>query len=150
MRGLVGFILTPHVMCILFAIYIIKFNRDFEKFDLKLFIISVLYPVSVPAWSVYCSCREIFLGEDWTEGPDDSTFDLTFMKFLKMYEHIGEIYVPNNQRELELINSGEALPQLIMMSVFIANNGGPDEHPFGVVSGKYKKSPGVHQNVNHS
>ena len=42
------------------------------------------------------------------------------------------------------------MPQLIMMSVFIANNGGPDEHPFGVVSGKYKKSPGVHQNVNHS
>ena len=37
-----------------------------------------------------------------------------------------------------------------MMSVFIANNGGPDDHPFGVVSGKYKKSPGVHQNVNHS
>ena len=92
MSGLVGFILAPHVMCIMFAIYIIKFNRDFEKFDLKLFIISVLYPVSVPAWSVYMSCREIFLGEDWTE----RDFGLTLMKRLKMFEHIGEFYVPNN------------------------------------------------------
>ena len=82
-------------MCIMFAIYIIKFNRDFEKFDLKLFIISVLYPVSVPAWSVYCSCREIFLGEDWTEDTN-TDFHLTAMKMLKMFEHIGEFYVPNN------------------------------------------------------
>ena len=82
-------------MCILFAIYIIKFNRDFEKFDLKLFIISVLYPVSVPAWSVYCSCREIFLGEDWTEDPD-RFFDLNDRKALKMFEYIGEFYLPNN------------------------------------------------------
>ena len=96
MSDLVGFILAPHVMCIMFAIYIIKFNRDFEKFDLKLFIISVLYPVSVPAWSVYCSCREIFLGEDWTEVSVITVFDLTGMKTFKMFEYIGEFYVTKN------------------------------------------------------
>ena len=79
------------MLCILFAIIAIKAG---DKNGLKLFILSALYPVSVPAWSVYMSCREIFLGEDWTEGPDD--YDLSGMKFLKMFEHIGEFYVPNN------------------------------------------------------
>ena len=147
MKGLVGFILAPHVLCVLFAICYFIVVRD--KNGLKVFIISALYPVSVPVRSVYLSFREIFLDEDWTEH-SDTGFDLNDMKVLKMYEHIGEFYVPNTYRELQLINSGEALPQLIMMSVFIVNNGGPDEHPFGVVSGKYKKSPGVLQNVNHS
>ena len=81
-------------MCILNGICYFIVSRD--KNGLKFLIFSTLYPVSVPALSVYLSCKEIFLGEDWTEGPDDSTFDLTFMKFLKMFEHIGEFYVPNN------------------------------------------------------
>ena len=96
LSDLVGFILAPHVMCFLFGLYFIIDSRGYDKDGLKFFIICALYPVSVPAWSVYFSCREIFLDEDWTEGPDDSTFDLTFMKFLKMFEHIGEFYVPNN------------------------------------------------------
>ena len=94
MRGLVGFILTPHVLCILYAIFAIIVDGDYDKDDLKLFIISALYPVSVPAFSVYLSCRQLFLGEDWTD--TDKGFDLTGMKFLKMFEHIGEFYVPNN------------------------------------------------------
>ena len=82
-------------MCIMFAIFYITVGRLYDKDGLKLFIISVLYPVSVPAWSVYCSCREIFLGEDWTEDTN-TDFHLTAMKMLKMFEHIGEFYVPNN------------------------------------------------------
>ena len=77
-------------------IFFIIYHRDYSKDDLKFFIISALYPVSVPAWSVYCSFREIFLDEDWTEDPDDGFFNLTVMKMLKMFEHIGEFYVPNN------------------------------------------------------
>ena len=80
-------------MCFLFAIILIIARRYYDKLGLKLFIISVLYPVSVPAWSVYLSCREIFLDEDWTDTLD---FDLTTMKALKMFEHIGEFSVPNN------------------------------------------------------
>jgi len=121
LSGLVAFILLPHVMCLWFAIsyFLINFISYHINFkdDLKLFILSTLYPVSVPALSVYCSCREIFLGEDWSEDSDLWNLNLNAMKFMKIFEHIGE-----------------ALPQLIMMSVFIANNGGPDEHPFGVVS----------------
>ena len=81
-------------MCILFAIYLIIHDRVYDKDSLKSFIFSALYPVSVPAWSVYCSCREIFLGEDWTDTSKD--FDLTGMKMLKMFEHIGEFYVTKN------------------------------------------------------
>ena len=95
MKGLVGFILAPHVMCILFVIFAIIAGGSYDKNELKFFIISALYPVSVPARSVYLSCREIFLGEDWT-GFNDMVFNLTGMKFLKMFEHIGEFYVPNN------------------------------------------------------
>ena len=94
MSGLVGFILAPHVMCILPAICFIIYNHDI--YGLKFFILSALYPVSVPAWSVYFSCREIFLDEDWTEDPYDTFFNLTTMKELKIFEHIGEFYLPNN------------------------------------------------------
>ena len=80
-------------MCILLAIFLLIVSRG--KDGLKLFIFSALYPVSVPVRSVYCSCREIFLGEDWTEDTV-TVFDLTGMKMLKMFEHIGEFYVPNN------------------------------------------------------
>ena len=66
-----------------------------DKDGLKYFIFCALYPVSVPAWSVYCSCREIFLGEDWTEN-SERFFDLNEMKKMKMFEHIGEFYVHNN------------------------------------------------------
>ena len=95
MSGLVGFILTPHVMCILYGLFYIIGNREYDKKDLKIFIFSALYPVSVPVRSVYCSCREIFLGEDWTENTN-TDFHLTAMKMLKMFEYIGEFYVPNN------------------------------------------------------
>ena len=95
MSGLVGFILTPHVMCILVGIIAIIVNGAYDKDGLKYFIFSALYPVSVPAWSVYLSCREIFLGEDWTEDPD-RFFDLNDRKALKMFEYIGEFYLPNN------------------------------------------------------
>ena len=94
MSGLVGFILAPQVMCFLVGIIGIIGRRDYDKEDLKIFIFSTLYPVSVPVRSVYCSCREIFLDEDWTD--TDTNFDLTAMKYLKMFEHIGEFYVPNN------------------------------------------------------
>ena len=83
-------------MCIMFAIFYITVGRLYDKDGLKLFLISVLYPVSVPAWSVYCSCREIFLDEDWTEVSVITVFDLTGMKTFKMFEYIGEFYVPEN------------------------------------------------------
>ena len=70
-------------------------NGAYDKDGLKYFIFSALYPVSVPAWSVYLSCREIFLGEDWTV-TDNLDFNLTYMKVLKVLEHIGEFCVPNN------------------------------------------------------
>ena len=87
-------------MCFLVGIIGIIGRRDYDKEDLKIFIISALYPVSVPALSVYMSCREIFFGEDWTDTTrtevTDKPFNLTVMKMLKMLEHIGEFYVPNN------------------------------------------------------
>ena len=83
-------------MCILFAIWACSMFPYGKKDGLKVFILSVLYPVSVPAFSVYFSSREIFLDEDWTEVSVITVFDLTGMKTFKMFEYIGEFYVPNN------------------------------------------------------
>ena len=84
-------------MCFLFAMCFLfcggGLNPDSSSVS-QCFIVPVLYPVSVPVLSVYCSFREIFLGEDWTER--DNILNLTYMKMLKMAEHIGEFYVPNN------------------------------------------------------
>ena len=83
------------MLCILIAIFLNIASGGFYKDGFKVFIFSAIYPVSVPALSAYLSCREIFLGEDWTEDPD-RFFDLNDRKALKMFEYIGEFYVPNN------------------------------------------------------
>ena len=44
--------------------------------------LALLYPLSVPVASIYLAARELYSGKDKEE-------DLTFMKGLKMFEHLG-------------------------------------------------------------
>ena len=44
--------------------------------------LALLYPLVVPAISIYCAARELFWGEDYEK-------DLTDMKGLKMFEILG-------------------------------------------------------------
>jgi len=60
----------------------------------------LLYPLWVPALSIYCAARELFWGEDREER-------LTKLNGWKMYEHLGE-----------------AGPQLVLMVIYLVNNGG--------------------------
>jgi len=71
---------------------------------------ALLYPLLVPAVSIYYSGKLLLGGEDKHDW-------LTGMKRGKLFEHLGE-----------------AGPQLILMIIFITNNGGLAVHPFSVIS----------------
>ena len=49
---------------------------------LLLLFLALLYPLTVPALSIYYAARELFWGEDREK-------DLTLMKEIKMFEHFG-------------------------------------------------------------
>ena len=48
--------------------------------------IALLYPLGVPALSIYYAARELFWGKDKEE-------DLNEMKGLKMFEHLGQYFL---------------------------------------------------------
>ena len=50
--------------------------------------LALLYPLTVPAVSIYWAAKELFLGEDKEE-------NLTVMKALKMFEHLGQYFLFN-------------------------------------------------------
>ena len=74
--------MLPQALCALYEIvWSIKNRKGWEDVLLYLFI-ALIYPLRVPARSIYCAARELFWGEDREE-------DLTEMKGLKMFEHLG-------------------------------------------------------------
>ena len=66
----------------------IKNRRGCGDVLLSLFL-ALLYPLTVPALSIYCAARELFWGEDREE-------NLNAMKGMKMFEHLGKYFLFNN------------------------------------------------------
>ena len=74
----------------------------------------LLYPVVLTVTSLYLTGRELFLGHH------NDAADSKFMNFYKLFEHILE-----------------ALPQLLISIVYIANNGGPSTKSVQTVSAAF-------------
>ena len=72
--------MLPQALSALF-LKVIKY-RDGCRIALLGLFLTLLYPLYVPAASIYWAARELFLGEDREE-------DLTEMKGFKMFEHLG-------------------------------------------------------------
>ena len=70
--------MLPPGLCVLWAIVAIKKDKE----ECETVFLALLYPLWVPAESIYHAARELFWGEDREEG-------LTAMKALKMFEHLG-------------------------------------------------------------
>merc|ERR1711879_547754 len=104
-KASLAFILLPQALCALAGIVISMKDRLGCGDALLGVFTSLLYPLYVPAMSIYYSGKLLLGGED--EGDN-----LTNMKVLKMFEHLGE-----------------AGPQLILQIIFITNNGGVTLHP---------------------
>ena len=75
--------MLPQALCALcFSIVRIIKDRPGFGFVLAGLLLGAYYPLWVPAISIYRAARELFWGEDKEE-------DLTDMKGLKMFEHLG-------------------------------------------------------------
>ena len=48
-------------------------------------VLALLYPLTVPIASIFLAAKDLFWGKEKGE-------DLTFMKGLKMFEHLGEYF----------------------------------------------------------
>lgn len=77
--------------------------------------LALLYPLAVPVASIYYSGKLLVSKKNGEEEGEEGAMD--FLKVLKLFEHLGE-----------------AGPQLILMIIFIVNNGGATEHPVSVTS----------------
>ena len=83
LTDLLAFILLPQGLWALYAIVsLIKDRTGCWTALLRLFL-AQLFPLIVPASSIYLAARELFWGEDRED-------DLNMMKGLKMFEHLGE------------------------------------------------------------
>ena len=78
--------MLPQALFALFVIVRNIKNRDGCRDALKVLFGALLYPLVVPALSIYWAARELFLGED-KEG------DLGWMKAMKMFEHLGQYFL---------------------------------------------------------
>ena len=78
-----AFILLPQALCALYAI--VENIKDWEGCgdSLPSLFFALLYPLWVPAESIYLAARELFWGED-------KETRLTTMKGMKMFEHLGK------------------------------------------------------------
>ena len=75
------FILLPHALCVLS--FIVACMTCCSCIPNKGVFTVLLYPLVVPAESIYWAARELFWGED-------KEYILTEMKGLKMFEHLGQ------------------------------------------------------------
>ena len=110
------FMLLPVVIAVLFfTVLVVRESAEFESFleyAVIIIIFGVFYLVVVPIVSIWFTGKDLF-----TPGDNDRDRDMAMVKVLKMFEHIGE-----------------ALPQLVLSCIFIANNGGPYEHLLNTTS----------------
>ena len=66
-------------------IVIIKEKRGCEGSLAGVFV-ALFYPLAVPAGSIYLAAKELFWGKDEED-------ILTFMKGLKLFEHLGQYFL---------------------------------------------------------
>ena len=74
--------MLPQALCALYEIVWSIKNRKGCGDILEELFIALLYPLVVPALSIYWAARELFWGKDKEE-------ELTEMKGYKMFEHLG-------------------------------------------------------------
>ena len=72
----------PQALCALLVIVVIINDWKGCGVALLSLVFALLYPLTVPAVSIYYAARELFWGEDREK-------DLTPMKEIKMFEHFG-------------------------------------------------------------
>ena len=75
-------LLMPQALCALLLIVVSIIDWPGCGTVLVMLFYALVYPLIVPAGSIYWAARELFWGEDRGE-------NLTFMTGLKMYEHLG-------------------------------------------------------------
>ena len=73
--------MLPQALYALLWIVLIIKDRGGYGVVLLLLFLALVYPLAVPALSIYGAARELFWGEDEEE-------DLTRMKAIKMFEHL--------------------------------------------------------------
>merc|ERR1719507_775530 len=105
-KASLGFILLPQALATLFMIVINTTDRPGCGEALQNVFLALLYPLSVPALSIYESGKLLFRGQDQTG-----------TRAWRLFEHLGE-----------------AGPQLILMIIFTTNNGGPTVNPLWITS----------------
>ena len=77
-----AFILLPPGLVVSYVILWSIKEKPECGFALWLMFLSLLYPLYVPAQSIFYAARELFWGKDRQE-------ELTMMKGFKMFEHLG-------------------------------------------------------------